>query len=76
MGTVPGTSCTCLAVKPIITLLIKNAVIMGLLKGIPLAIRVEMALVNAFLQGSGDKGVYNITLAFEATMTFSSWTPA
>ena len=76
MGTGPSTGCACLAVKLIITLLIKNAVIMALLKGVPLAVQVGIALQNAFPQGGNGKGVYDITLAFEATMTFSSWTPA
>ena len=75
-GTVPIPSCTCLTSYLFITIFIKNAVIMALLKGVPLAVQVGIALQNAFPQGGNGKGVYDITLAFEATVTFSGWTPA
>ena len=50
--------------------------IMSLLEGKPLAVQDIIAHLNAFLQGSDGKGVNNVTLALESTMTFSGWTPA
>ena len=76
MGTVPLPSCACLTVKLVIALFVKNAVIEGLLEGEPLAVQVGIALLYAFLQGSDFVGVHNVTLALEATVTFSRWTSA
>ena len=49
MGTVPRPGCTCLAVKLVITLFVKYAVVMGLLEGKPLAVPDVVAHLNAFL---------------------------
>ena len=52
MGTVLLPGRACLTVKLVIALFIKNAVIVGLLEGEPLAVLVVIAFLNAFLQGS------------------------
>ena len=76
MSTVLLPSRACLTVKLVIALFVKNAVIEGLLDGEPLAVQVGIALLYAFLQGSDFVGVHNVTLALEATVTFTRWTPA
>ena len=75
MSTVPLPSCACLTVKLVIALFVKNAVIEGLLEGEPLAVQVGIALLYAFLQGSDFVGVNNVTLALEAPVALSRWTP-
>ena len=52
MSTVLLPSRACLTVKLVIALFVKNAVIIGLLQGEPLAVLVVIAFLNAFLQGS------------------------
>ena len=75
MSTVLLPSCACLTVKLVIALFIKNAVIIGLLQGEPLAVLNLVALFNAFLEGGNGKGVNKICLALEGAMTFSGGTP-
>ena len=55
MGTFLLSSCTGLAIKLVIALLIEDAVIIGLLKGEPLAILNIIALLYAFLEGGDGK---------------------
>ena len=74
MSTIPLPSCACLAEKVVIAFFVKDAVIMILLKGEPLAIRVGIALLNAPLQGGDGVGVHNVALALESTVAFSGWT--
>ena len=73
-STVPLPSCACLAEKVVIAIFIKDAVIVVLLEGEPLAVRVAIALLNASLQGGDGVGVHNVTLALESTVAFSGWT--
>ena len=74
MSTIPLPSCTCLAEEVVIAFFVKDAVIMVLLKGEPLAVRVGIALLNAFLQGGNGIGVHNVTLTLESTVALPGWT--
>ena len=55
MGTFLLSTCTCLAIKLVIALLIENAVIIGLLKGKPLAVLHLIALKDALFQRGDGK---------------------
>ena len=75
MGTFLLSTCTGLAIKLVIALLIENAVIVCLFEGEPLTVLHIIALCNAFLKGADGKGVYKTTLALECTVAFSCRTP-
>ena len=75
IGTFLLSAGTCLAVKLIIAFFIEDAVIIGLLKGEPLAILNIIALLYAFLKGDDGKRVHEVSLALECTVTFSGRTP-
>ena len=75
IGTFLLSAGTCLAVKLVIAFFIEDAVIVGLLKGEPLAILNIIALLYAFLEGGDGKRVHEVSLALECTVTFSGRTP-
>ena len=75
MSTVPLPSCTCLAVKSVVALLVEDAVVVVLLQGEPFAIWVGVAFLNASLQRWDVKGVYDVALALETAVTLSGRTP-
>ena len=68
-------SSTSLTVKLVITLLIEDAVIIGLLEGKPLAVLDLITLFDAFLKGGDGKRVDKVSLALEGAMTFSGGAP-
>ena len=74
MGTFLLSTCTCLAIKLVIALLIEDAVIVGLLEGEPLAVLHLIALQDAFLKRGDGKRVDEVSLALECAMTFSGRT--
>ena len=55
MRTLLLSGCTSLTVKLIITLLVEDAMVIGFLKGKPLAVENLIALCNAFLKGGNGK---------------------
>ena len=65
---------TGLAVKLAVAFLVEDAVIVGLLKGEPLAVLHLIALQNAFLKRGDGKRVNKVSLALECAMTFSGRT--
>ena len=75
MGTIPFPSCTCLAVKAVVALLVEDAVIVVLLQGEPLAIWVSVAFLNASFKSWDVKGIYDVALALETAVTLSGRTP-
>ena len=74
MGTFLLSTCTGLAIKLVIALLIEDAVIVSLLEGEPLAVLHFIALKDAFFKRWDGKRVNKDSLALECAMTFPSWT--
>jgi len=63
-----------LAVKLVVTFLIEDAVIIGLLEGEPLTVLHLIALKDAFFKRGDSKRVNKDSLALECAMTFPGWT--
>ena len=75
VGAVFLSGCACLAVKVVITLFIKNAVVIRFLEGKPLAVNIIIALLNALLQGTNGIRIHKVSLALEGTVTFAGRAP-